>query len=193
MALTIIRKKDQRIVRAFTHRLADIANGVNIATADFTQTLLREGTPVGKDTNGLYHIVKTSEVAVNAGSDATTYVVKKGHNFKTGYVIFAKVGGKAYAITSIANDASHEGCDILTVGTTLGVAITAGDVVAEAKSAGASAGAFKYIPVGLVGENYDVDALTNRPANVVTIGQATKSCMPALGFVADSLKGIIIV
>lgn len=55
--LTIKRQKDKRVVRAFTHKIADIPNGVTVATADLTQKVLHEGTPVGRGELGLYHIV----------------------------------------------------------------------------------------------------------------------------------------
>lgn len=193
MALQITRKKDTRVIRAFTHKLADIPNGVNVATADFTQTSLKEGTPVGKDSNGLYHIVKTATLAANASNSAITYTVKKGHNLKVGDFIFAVIGGKSYAITDIATNETDSTLDDITVGTTLGVALSTGAVLVQGAASGASAGAYKYNPVGLVGESYDVEALANRPANVVTIGQVKEACIPALGIVADALKGIVLI
>ena len=193
MALYIDRKNEKRTIRAFTHKLADIPNGVNVATADFTQTRVLEGVPVGKDTNSLYHIVKTAEIAVAATNTATTLTVKKGHNFKIGDVVFAALKGKAYAITAIAENATDSSLQDITIGTTLGVALAAGDVIAQAPAAGASAGAFKYAPVGLLGESYDVEQLQNRPANVVTVGQMLKANAPALGFVAEQLKGIVLI
>ena len=193
MAFQITRTKDQRVIRAFSHKLADIPNGVNIATAELTQTNLPEGTPVGKDANGLFHVVKTATVAAAVAADATTIAVRKGHNLKVGDVVFAKQGGKAYAITAIATHATDATLDNLTLGTALGVAIAAGEIVAESAKTGATAGAFKYTPVGLTGEAYDVVQLANRPANVVTIGQVKAANIPALGIVADALKGIVLI
>jgi len=190
---TITRKSDSRIVRAFTHRLADIPNGVNVATADFSQTSVAEGTPVGKDSNGLFHIVKVAEVASAVGATDTTITVKKGHNLKVGDNVFAKVGGKCYAISAIATNSTDSTLDDITVATTLGIAIAAGEVIIQGNTTGASAGAYKYAPVGLLGESYDVDALSNRPANVVTIGQVRKANIAALGIVADALKGIVLI
>jgi hypothetical protein len=193
MALQITRKKDERVIHAFTHKLADIPNGVNVATADFAQTYLKEGTPVGMDSNGLYHIVKTAELSSSANNTATTLTVKKGHNLKVGDFVFAVIGGKSYAVTGISTNESDSTKDDITIGTTLGVAIAAGAVIVQGASSGATAGAYKYTPVGLVGESYDVDSLTNRPANVVTIGQVKKTCIPALGIVSDALKGIVLI
>lgn len=193
MALIITRKNDSRVIRAFTHRLADIPNGVNIATADFVQTSLKEGTPVGKDSDGLFHIVKTAVLTAAATNVATTITVAKGHNLKVADTIFAVKGGKCYAITAIATNSSNSSYDDITVGTTLGVALAVGALIYQGGTAGASAGAFKYTPVGLVGESYDVESLANRPANVVTIGQLKSANAPALGIVADELKGIILI
>ena len=84
MALNIQRKTEKRVIRAFTHKLADIPNGVNVATADLTQNHVAETTPIGADSNGLYHVVKTAQLAANATNTDTTLTVKKGHNFKVG-------------------------------------------------------------------------------------------------------------
>ena len=46
MSLTIQRKNEKRIIRAFTHKLADIPNGVNVAVSDLTQNRIAEGPPV---------------------------------------------------------------------------------------------------------------------------------------------------
>ncbi len=46
--LKIDRKKDNRVIRAFTHKLADIPNGITVSADDLTQKVLHEGTPVGK-------------------------------------------------------------------------------------------------------------------------------------------------
>lgn len=121
-------------MRVFTHKIADIAGGVNVATADLTQPVLHEGTPIGRDSNGLYHVVKTALLKANAANDATTYTVMKGHNFKVGDIIMAKTAGKAYAITTIATNSGNNAYDDITVGTTLGVAVSAGDELISSAS-----------------------------------------------------------
>ena len=163
--LRIDRKKDNRVISAFTHKLADIPNGITVSAADLTQKVLHEGTPVGKDENGLYHVVKVAVLADDATNSATTYTVKRGHNFKVGDVLMLASGKAAYAITAIATNSGDANKDDLTVGTTLGVAAKAGDSLYLAAKAGASGAAFKYAPVALVGESYDVDALSNHIVN----------------------------
>lgn len=189
--LKIDRKKDNRVIRAFTHKLADIPNGITVSAADLTQKVLHEGTPVGKDENGLYHVVKVAVLSADATNTATAYTVKKGHNFKVGDVVMLATGSKAYTITKIATNAYDATSDDLTVDTTLGTAAKAGDSLYLAAKAGASGSAFKYAPVALVGESYDVDELSNHIVNAWTIGQIRESNIPPIGAeVKAKLTGI---
>ena len=189
--LKIDRKKDNRVIRAFTHKLADIPNGITVSAADLTQKVLHEGTPVGKDENGLYHVVKVAVLSAAATNTATAYTVKKGHNFKVGDVVMLATGSKAYTITEIATNADDATNDDLTVDTTLGMAAKAGDSLYLAAKAGASGAAFKYAPVALVGESYDVDELSNHIVNAWTIGQIRESNIPPIGAeVKAKLTGI---
>lgn len=189
--LKIDRKKDNRVIRAFTHKLADIPNGITVSAADLTQKVLHEGTPVGKDENGLYHVVKVAVLSADATNTATAYTVKKGHNFKVGDVVMLATGSKAYTITEIATNADDATSDDLTVDTTLGTAAKAGDSLYLAAKAGASRSAFKYAPVALVGESYDVDELSNHIVNAWTIGQIRESNIPPIGAeVKAKLTGI---
>lgn len=189
--LKIDRKKDNRVIRAFTHKLADIPNGITVSAADLTQKVLHEGTPVGKDENGLYHVVKVAVLSADATNTATAYTVKKGHNFKVGDVVMLATGSKAYTITEIATNADDATSDDLTVDTTLETAAKAGDSLYLAAKAGASGSAFKYAPVALVGESYDVDALSNHIVNAWTIGQIRESNIPPIGAeVKAKLTGI---
>lgn len=189
--LKIDRKKDNRVIRAFTHKLADIPNGITVSAADLTQKVLHEGTPVGKDENGLYHVVKVAVLSAAATNTATAYTVKKGHNFKVGDVVMLATGSKAYTITEIATNADDATSDDLTVDTTLEMAAKAGDSLYLAAKAGASGSAFKYAPVALVGESYDVDELSNHIVNAWTIGQIRESNIPPIGAeVKAKLTGI---
>ena len=192
--LRIDRKKDNRVIRAFTHKLADIPNGITVSAADLTQKVLHEGTPVGKDENGLYHVVKVAVLSADVTNAATAYTVKKGHNFKVGDVVMLATGSKAYTITGIATNASDATSDDLTVGTTLGTAAKAGDAIYNAAKAGASGSAFKYEPIALVGESYDVEALSNHIVNAWTIGQIRESNIPPVGSaVKAKLPGMVFI
>ena len=191
MGFTIEKKQGVRRSRAVTHNLADIPGGVCIDTSELTQPTLAEGTAVGKGSNGLWHVCKTAVLAANAANDATTYTVKKGHNFKVGDVIMLKTKGKAYAISAIATNGSDATADDLTVGTTLGVAATAGDVVFQGASAVASNSAFKYTPLGIINTSYDVEP--NLFVSVTTIGQVEGVKIEPLGEIADALPLINII
>lgn len=192
--LRIDRKKDNRVIRAFTHKLADIPNGITVSAADLTQKVLHEGTPVGKDENGLYHVVKVAVLSADATNTATAYTVKKGHNFKVGDVVMLATGSKAYTITGIATNASDATSDDLTVDTTLGTVAKAGDAIYNAAKAGASGSAFKYEPIALVGESYDVEALSNHIVNAWTIGQIRESNIPPVGSaVKAKLPGMVFI
>lgn len=192
--LRIDKKKDNRVIRAFTHKLADIPNGITVSAADLTQKVLHEGTPVGKDENGLYHVVKVAVLSADATNTATAYTVKKGHNFKVGDVVMLATGSKAYTITGIATNAGDATSDDLTVDTTLGTAAKAGDAIYNAAKAGASGSAFKYEPIALVGESYDVEALSNHIVNAWTIGQIRESNIPPVGSaVKAKLPGMVFI
>lgn len=192
--LTIKKQKDERVIRAFTHKLADIPDGITVSAKDFTQKKLTEGTPVGKDSDGLYHIVKVAILTAAATATATTYNVEKGHNLKVGDFLMLKEGGKAYAITAI-DTTTNTSQDVITVGTTLGVAAAKGDAVyqAAAESAGTSS-KFLYEPVALVGESYDVEPESNLIVNAWTIGQIREANIKAVGSaVKAKLTGIIFI
>lgn len=191
MGFIIEKKQGVRRSRAVTHNLADIPGGVCIDTSELTQPTLAEGTAVGKDSNGLWHVCKTAVLAANAANDATTYTVKKGHNFKVGDVIMLKTKGKAYSITAIATNQSDANADDFTVGTTLGVAATTGDVVFQGASAVASNSAFKYTPLGIINTSYDVEP--NLFVAVTTIGQVEGAKIEPLGEIADALPLINII
>jgi hypothetical protein len=192
MGMQIIRKKDKRVIRAFTHKLADIPDGITVSVADFAGKVLTEGTAVGRDATGLGHIIKVAALTADATATATTYDVAKGHDFKTGDVVMLKEGGKASTITAIvATDATK---DTITVAATLGVAATvaAGDVLyqADAESTG-TASKFKYNPLALVGESYDVEAGSNLVVNAWTIAQIREANIRPLGAaVKAKLTGI---
>lgn len=191
MGLIIQKTNGVKRSRAFTHNLADIPGGVGIDTSELTQITIAEGTPVGKDANGLFHVIKTAELTANAANDATTYTVKKGHNFKVGDFIMLKTNGKSYAITSIATNQSNADADDITVGTTLGVAAEAGEIILQAAKAGASGSDFKYAPVGLINTGYDVEP--NLFVAVTTIGQVEGAKIPKLGAIATALPLINII
>ena len=190
MALYFQRQNGERVIRAFAKKVADLPGGATISTSELTQSILKEGTPIGaKDSNGVYHVVKTAVMAKVATSSATTYTVAKGHNFKAGDYVTLGTGKKAYAISSIATNGTDATLDDITVGTTLGAAAAVGDVLIQASAeASGNTSTFKYKPVGLLGESYNVDNLGSLFANVVLIGVVKEENIDAVG---DSVKGVL--
>jgi hypothetical protein len=178
MSLRIDRKQDKRTVSALTHLLADVPNGVTVSAADLVAGgILSAGSYIGVDTAGLYHLIKTAKLTEAATATATTYKVAKGHHFKTGDFITSDIGAKAYAITSVDTtaDATY---DVITVGTTLGVALAAGAALVQA-AAEATKAEYKYTPKAVLGDSYDVAALNNHLCVAVTIGQFKAAISPA--------------
>lgn len=172
--------KDVRRVNAFISKLEDIPGGGIVAVTELTQASVEEGTPVGVDSNGLYHVVKTAKLVEAAANDTVGYKVAKGHNFKVGDFIALKTGGKAYAITEITT--SNDDYDVLTVGTTLGLVAAIGEVVIEAAAQSASTTSdFKYKPVGLVGTGFDVVSGNNHSSDIVVRGSVNASVAPPTG------------
>lgn len=93
-------------------------------------------------------VVKNAIVQADATNTATAIKVKKNHVFVVGNYIAKTVGGAAYAITAI--DTTNADYDQLTVGTTLGVALTAGDVLFQSSATGAAAAAEANVANGIL-------------------------------------------
>lgn len=191
--LTIKKQKDNRVIRAFTHKVADIPDGITVSAKDFTQRKLSEGTPVGKDANGLYHIVKTATLTAAVTTTTTDYEVVKGHNFKVGEFVMLKEGEKAYAITAI--DTSNNTHDVIIVGTTIGATAAKGDVLYQAAAESTDTSSkFLYEPIALVGESYDVEPESNLIVNAWTIAQVREANINPVGnAVKAKLTGIIFI
>lgn len=194
MGLRIDRRQDERVVHACTHMLADIPNGVTVCSSDLVAGVpLLEGTAIGKDAAGLFHAVKTAQLTEAADDSAVSYKVKKGHHFKKGDFVMAKVGANAYAITAI--DTSETAYDTITVGTTLGVEVKQGGALVQAEKESAdSTSAFKYIPKAMTGDSYDVKELDNHLVAAVTIGQFKESVIPVQNDdIKAALTGIVLI
>lgn len=153
--MQIFKKTETRKFIAFVTKIEDIPGGIGVAVADLSQPYVDAASVVGKDSNGLYHVIVTAKLTANATNTATAYQVAKGHNFKVGKFLASDTGAKAYAITSI--DTLNDNYDILNVGTTLGVALTSGAVLIEAAAESATTtSAFKYAPELVIGHGFDV-------------------------------------
>lgn len=187
--LTIKRMEDKRTVHACTHNVADIPNGVAVCAAELVPgTVLQEGTVIGKGTDGLYHVIKTASVKEAVTSTGKAVKVAKGSHFKSGDAVMVKVGEKAVLISAIDN--SNATYDTITLAEAIG-AISEGAVLVLASGANAT-GAMKYTPKAMTGDSYDVEALSNRLASAVTIGQFKGNVIPPItDDILSALKGIV--
>lgn len=111
----------------------------------------REGTPViFSEANRTLKLVRTATVQANAASNAVNIRVAKGSPLNVNDNIMSAPGGAAYPITAI--DTSNPAYDTVTISTTLGVGLTAGQTLYNSSATGATAGAF---PAGINGLLYD--------------------------------------
>lgn len=164
--------------------LEDIPGGGTIDPDDFQSatTEMLEGAIVGVDSNGLYHLVKTAELYEDEADSETAYKVLKGHEFVVGDFLMAAVdtGSKCYAITEI-DTTSSEDYDILTVGTSLGLAMLDGDCLMQgtAEAAGAGGGVYKYDPAGIAMQGVDLTSgIDNQGCAIMVRGTVIESLLP---------------
>lgn len=181
MALKIDRKKDSRVVKCILHRVADIPGGVTVSVADLGGSALFEGTPLGKssDSDGMFKVCKTAQIITAATADATAYEVAKGHHFKAGER-FATEGANGQVIASI--DKSDAAKDVITLDTTLGVAIKAGTCAYESSGANKTV---KVKPIAFAGSNEDVETGNNLFVSAWLIGVINEANAP---IVNDTIK-----
>lgn len=150
---------------------------------------IKAGSIVGFDeSTRIAKIQKVAIVQANATNSATAIRVTKGRQAKSGDYVAKTIGGAAYAITAI--DTSNAAYDVLTVGTTLGVALTAGDVLYVSSATGAAAGAYTITPKGLLYE--DAIAGTDTHISVVTSGTVYDRRIPGSGSVIQGALPLII-
>lgn len=188
MGMNIKRKKDNRALKCILHRTADIPGGVGVSVANLGGSSLLEGTPIGKGNGGLFEVCKTAKVLAQAEANATTYEVAKGHHFKVGDR-FAANDCAGQVITSI--DRNDEAKDVITVQTTLGKVVKAGDCAFESKGANTT---LKVTPIAIAGSNEDVDNGENLWVSAWVIGVVQDGNAPATNDVIKAaLKGVVYV
>lgn len=125
------------------------AGGVlNFAEINQTAWLMKGAVLNINDSNREAHVVKTMEVI--AGGTTTIPRVNKNHEFKAGDFVFRTAGGLAVTINSI--DTTNVDYDAVTFSAAL-TGTVATDVLMQSIAAGASAGAFKYVPNCLLNDN----------------------------------------
>lgn len=188
MALKITRSADSRVVKAITQRLADIPGGVTVSVADLGGVALKEGTPIGLASDGLFHVSKTALIVSDATATAVVYDVAKGSHFKVGDR-FATEGADGQLITAI-DKTTNADKDMITVGTTLGVVITAASRTVAFQSAGVNR-LPKYAPTAVAGSNSDVLAGESLFVDAWILAVLRIGSAPLVnGTLIASLKGI---
>ncbi len=127
----------------FEQVFAEKPGGGLLANPDFD---VPKSVAVGKNDSGLYAPIKAYRLVEAAAADATTIKIAKGSGVKEGDVL--ATGKKGVACTGVDTTTSDD-YDVVTVA--LGVAITAGKVLYEAKAASATAAKPKYTPEYILG------------------------------------------
>jgi len=145
-------------------RIPVIIKGLEVATGGFklvttglpANQLVPVGTPISCNEETREAVVlKSAVLASNVTLSDVEYPVKKGHFLVVGEHLGAVEGGAAYTITGI--DTSNAGYDVVTLGTTLGVALSAGDVLFKSSETGASAAELHVVPNGLLWEDVKIE------------------------------------
>lgn len=144
-------------------------------------------TAVGKDADGKLKLIKAYKVVEAAESGAATIKIEKNSGIEVGDVL--ATGKKGVACTAVDQSASPE-FDVVTI--SMGVALKAGQVLYQAKSASASAAAPALTPKYVTGNTIDHtqgDAEV-RLLNGANLRKETAMVSPEL---ADLMPGITLV
>lgn len=129
--------------------------------------VLYRGTPLVYDEAArTATLLGVAKLHANATNTATSYQIEKGSNLKVGDYLAVTPGGAAYAITAI-DTTSNTAYDTVTVGTTLGVAVTAGQFAFASSATGASAAAYPAINGLLYEETVVEDVAYSQSVSVV--------------------------
>ena len=170
--------------------IEDIQGGGTIARAEL-KGIIDELPPlvmVGKDTNGLYHIVKTGRVTAVAAADAVAIQVAKNHVFKVGEAV--TIGGALTGASDVisAIDKTAPAYDTITLAGPIG-AVKVNDVlVLVAAKAAAKAAKFKYTPEVITMNKVDV-TVANQQSGLLVRGTVNEAVMPYP--VDDAIKALL--
>jgi len=178
MSLTQTQTTTSGNIPVFVNKLEVFTGGFSLVNTGLVAgDIIPAGTPVlCSETARTATVCKTAIAQANATNVATGYRVNKGHKFAVGDKFAIAVGGAAYAIASITT--TQSAYDTITVGTTLGIAVTAGDVYFEATGEVDTACTLKNTPNGLL-EN-DTLVATDEGCSVVIRGTVYLRRIPGL-------------
>lgn len=173
MGLTITKVSGGDKIPLFQKVLELAQGGFTLTTTGLaTGATVKAGTPVLYSESARTAVVcKRAVLQADATNSATDYKVLKGHHLAVGDIISSASNGAKYAITEI--DASDAAYDEISVGTTLGVALSAGAVIFQAAgTAGANGAALLSTPNGLLYEDAVVGV--NEPLSALIRGTVYK-------------------
>jgi len=161
----------------FQKILEDVPGGgtLKISELKAATTWLNGGAVVQYlESTRVVNLVKTALLYADATDAATEYQVHKNHEFKVGEYLACTVGAKAYAITIIDTTTSTL-YDILKVGTTLGEALTATDVVVLfiSSATGPTAAVYTYAANGILRHGVKIDQLNTAATAVSVVTRGT--------------------
>jgi len=159
--------------------LEDVQGGGTIARAEI-KGLTDELPPlaiVGKDSDGLYHVVKTAMVHADVAADATAIQVEKGSLFVAGEAVEdgGALTGASDVISSI--DKSNLGYDIITLAGAIGAAKVGDILVLATAKASAKSSAFKYTPEFITMNRINT-TVANQQSGLLVRGTVNESVMP---------------
>lgn len=166
--------------------IEDIQGGGTIARAEL-KGIIDELPPlviVGKDANGLYHVVKTGKVTAVAAADAVAIQIAKKHAFKVGEAV--TVGGALTGASDVisAIDKTNAAYDTITLSGAIGAAkINDVLVLVTAKAA-----KFKYTPEVITMNKVDV-TVANQQSGLLVRGTVNEAVMPYP--VDDAIKALL--
>jgi hypothetical protein len=132
--------------------LEDVPGGGTVAKADFKSSslIMKEGSLLSADTDGIYHLTKTARLWTGAASGDTSLKIYKEHEFKASDILINSLKtGTSRTILSV--DESSFSYDILALDQPLNIALVPGAVlieVTESEKSGDNA-LLKYPPVAV--------------------------------------------
>lgn len=175
--MKITSESEIQSVPIFITILEDFAGGgvlddTNLAAGDY----VKAGAIVNFDeATRKVKPLKLATVYEAAASNATVIKINKGSHLVATDKVGKTVGSAAYAISAI--DSSNALYDSITLGTTLGVALAAGDQLFESSAAGANAAALNVSPNGVM--KYDVEVGKNEGCAVIRRGTVYNRRIPS--------------
>lgn len=153
---------------------------LKMSTLDRSKGSIAPGFFVGRNTDGLLILLVAAVLVEDAAANATTYKVKKHHQLKAGMLVAGdSEESKAYAITGIDNTSADH--DVVTVGTSLGVALKAGETIFEVKAEDAEGGEYELPETPLGVAKNEIDLSKNHEDTGVSLNGTYTVAMMAFG------------